>query len=82
MILIENGANDVSKNDQETCGSIKTEISLTVSSKKLRNHLMAIDLCADVGNIFWKLILYFVFCCRNCYGDRIAYRQQENPYPL
>ncbi|XP_056685276.1 uncharacterized protein [Spinacia oleracea] len=29
MILIENGANDVSKNDQETCGSIKTEISLT-----------------------------------------------------
>ncbi|KNA02960.1 hypothetical protein SOVF_213640, partial [Spinacia oleracea] len=27
---IEKGATDVSKIDQETCGSIKTEISLTV----------------------------------------------------
>lgn len=38
---IEKGATDVSKIDHETCGSIKTEISLTVSNPKL-NHFMAL----------------------------------------
>ena len=32
---IEKGVDDVSQIDQDTCGSIKTEISLTVSKKQI-----------------------------------------------